>query len=738
MRHLLISTISVLSLITLTACNGGSSGGGGGASNTDPDPAPAPTDPVFVGSESATINPLDMVSTTTPNDTVFDSATYPTLADVTDDTLITLSALAVTLNDNGDYTRADSAANTAWDINDKSKLQIDQQITPTRITGATANITFNATADSATINYGDAGESLTGTVTRNTLFGLASDYVAYINWNINETEFTDSATTGSSNNIHGMAIAGVLTEDGNIPLSNTTTFTGAGAGVYGTVDGGKDVTFDVTTVADFTNTNVNITANNTKAGTEQLTQLDFAVTNINYATINNINHSFTDLDGMAGSLDARFYGNAAGGGANEFGGTFAVSSATNYYYGAFYGGQRGILRPSEDLMALTSLNDANRANKTVIFDIDSLVGITRPADGMNINAENITGTLEFAYNGLNFLSTSIKFYLTDTTYQIITKNAETDADYIQSASSAGSVTSTDGIAPNTARLDRRVLFGFQADYMLGLRWKVLDNDNAASTTDIDYDYDNYGFGVTGFETASTALIPSGVTIFKGEGWGRYSDSIGTFGTSFDITATVDFGARNVALATTDTCSGECINTERDDLNFTGNLSYNTGTNAITGAVTTAGLVDTQTPANNIASLSGTAQAKFYGANAEEFGGTFNFGTTDSTIGYVGLFGTERGYVIDAKDAVATDSDNVPVQSLDSATSFVVDGGVQRIIALPVASMAQITTDNTANIVTNETFTGGAVSYRYGGGSFDISSMKRQRRPHSILAVASIR
>ncbi len=683
MRNLIIL---LLLSFTLTACSSDSATSGAPATSNNDD---TPTG--FAGSDETTINALDMVTTETPNATVFDSDTYPTLTSVADATPITLPALAVSLNDATAYIRENAGA--AWDINDKSKLQINQQITLTRIEGATANITFNATADSATINYGDTGYTATGTVDRNTLFGLASDYVAHIIWNDDETSLADSEKTGSSNTIHGMAIAGILTEDTPLnALIGATTFTGAGAGVYGSLDGYEDVTFDVTTRVNFTDDIITIIADNTKAGTKELNNLDFTVTDIDYMDINAINHSFTDLDGMAGSLDARFYGTDA----NEFGGTFAFSSATNYYYGAFYGGQRGILRPIVDLNDLTEFADSGRNTKTITLPIASLVQITKNS-GDNFVSRDIfsDGVATLTYDGSgNFTADSFAIYFDDYKYDV-TAGTVASADSITGTT----VTANIGAAPSALNLDR-VAFGFTANYMASIDWQVANS---------------YGFGITGFETDTP--IAAGKTVFTGEGQGRYSNAADDINTQFTINATVDFASYMVTLESTDTCRiGTCQ--PLTDLDFKGVLHYVAGDNTLFGTDIETKGNDNDFIALDGTELNGTADAKFYGGNSEELGGTFDFINATSKVGYVGWFGGKRGYVIE--DAMPVPTPDAPNFSAN-VTNFTTGLSEEVVTGLPVATMVLITTDSTAETITNEVIVGGAINYDYTGDDFNANS-----------------
>ncbi|WP_432474561.1 transferrin-binding protein-like solute binding protein [Amphritea sp. HPY] len=124
-------------------------------------------------------------------------------------------------------------------------------------------------------------------------------------------------------------------------------------------------------------------------------------------------------------------------------------------------------------------------------------------------------------------------------------------------------------------------------------------------------------GVVSVGRASPAFgIPTedGAT-YEGLASGFYTDADGKL-LLFDsaLTAEANFAARSISFTTSGTTA---INdnpvgiTSRDDLNLTGNLFYNAGSNQFTGTLTNNG------------SLSGTATGRFYGSNAEEIGGTFD-------------------------------------------------------------------------------------------------------------------
>ena len=175
--------------------------------------------------------------------------------------------------------------------------------------------------------------------------------------------------------------------------------------------------------------------------------------------------------------------------------------------------------------------------------------------------------------------------------------------------------------------------GFFSNYVAMITWDVNQTD-----------YDSYGYGIIGFETPTTgnnAILTNHSTTFLGGGRGKYSDASGNQDITFKIAADVDFNQRTVTLTSTDTSTdicdiSTCVETERSDLNFSGNLMYEAGKNALNfTTITTNGNT-------NSAKLTGTANARFYGADADELGGTFNLKNSDTA--YVGGFGALRDYI----------------------------------------------------------------------------------------------
>lgn len=160
-----------------------------------------------------------------------------------------------------------------------------------------------------------------------------------------------------------------------------------------------------------------------------------------------------------------------------------------------------------------------------------------------------------------------------------------------------------------------------------------------------YDYQTYGaWGAYGSSTTSSygvslgsatpgSSIPSnGTGTFVGGMAGYYTDIKNNGYLVFaNMTATVDFAARQVNLTTANTALvGMPIgaSVSASGLNMTGSLAYGVSSNKLTGTFTTTN------------GMTGNASGQFYGPSANEVGGTF--AATSSTQGtLVGGFGGKR-------------------------------------------------------------------------------------------------
>ncbi len=168
-------------------------------------------------------------------------------------------------------------------------------------------------------------------------------------------------------------------------------------------------------------------------------------------------------------------------------------------------------------------------------------------------------------------------------------------------------------------------------YQTIISWQYWQGSEYANSDDSESSSDNHkeithswiGVASIGNETLGANIPKTGTVSFSGHGVGYQADSddsnkFRSFG--FTITATANFTDREVAL--------ESRYNSTDTEYFTGTLTYNNSSNNLSGFITR----DYDDAINF-----GIAKARFYGAGAEEFGGTFEF------LGYYnfGAFGAKR-------------------------------------------------------------------------------------------------
>ncbi|MCH9845577.1 MAG: transferrin-binding protein-like solute binding protein [Alphaproteobacteria bacterium] len=207
------------------------------------------------------------------------------------------------------------------------------------------------------------------------------------------------------------------------------------------------------------------------------------------------------------------------------------------------------------------------------------------------------------------------------------------------------------------------LWNFMANYMLNVRWVVGDDRHKSNALrDSDHYYD--GYMIAGFETAGANIASSnmnndgdvidGEVTFHGNGQGyhtanKYTPSYA--GIYFNAIAKVNFATRIVGLETVDTQYCFTYRFEWNcnalsQLNFSSNLSYDAGTNNLSGTI-------------KIDDMQGTIQARFYGTGAnaaQELGGTFAI--RNGYIRYIGSFGairTDVGNIFTVNSAPSVDT-----------------------------------------------------------------------------------
>ncbi len=461
------------------------------------------------------------------------------------------------------------------------------------------------------------------------------EHMAMIEWKLDVTAYGG----------YGLGITGYETVDNNIPTTGNITFIGRGEGYYYDASGEYTTDFDVAANVNFANRIVNLTSSNTCISLNGCSQVSNQRPQLNligmlsYASGTNISGVITTAGGLgyaklSGTADAKFYGPNA----KEFGGTFAMQNDDAGYVGYFglrknYSVSSETLEtnfagiPTEDRKTLSGFNDSKRSGKTnIVLKANTAVQRIQSKDDQTIIYSKITGAVaEFDYDADGYFN-GLRFYFDDKKYS--TTGEDGDDEYLSDHSPVADGTHDDPDRLGLSREDSD--FGFKADYMVRVGW---------SSYRSELTYKTYGYAMTGFETAGTAIPIAGNAVFTGEGVGLYNTAISSGSISFDLTANVNFASRSISLISSHYYTY---------LDFTGILRYDAGTNIMTGAVVTAGDDDN-------AKLYGTAEAHFYGTGddaAIEFGGTFSF-SNDDNAGYVGWFGGKRG------DIIATDPTSIP-------------------------------------------------------------------------------
>ena len=526
-----------------------------------------------------------------------------------------LSAVQIYLNNGNGYraTIADPASGTPLTITE----------------GAAAD------ADSATVTFDRSAE----------FFDFDSDYMAALRWNI--TKNTDGdALKASDYNHDGAMLVGMETLATNIPITGNASFEGKGRGMYGTEAGDNYATiFNANAFIDFGNKTAIISGSNTcKASdcTEKTDELNFGTAALKY----NSNHIGGDVVStyMTGALEARFYGTGGDAG-KEFGGTFYLANYNSYYYGAF-----GTLREEETgnntppppvivvnpfvphhNLAFSAVATTEASNQQVT-DSGTYVSLAAIADG------NVT---------LQGLAVS---FADITDYERANANANWDdtaklkIDRVITASritsSAVALSFTNGAISDATiyadadysnvTVDRSIIFGFDSNYMAHISWgsdEAFDATNEALTQNIT---DIGGAMVAGIETADANIFTAGTVAFYGKGSGRYGNATARYDSIFDVIADIDFDAKHLTISATNSCdASDCAGKKLS------NLDFSTGAILYTGNIISADVT--------IGTLAGRLDARFYGDDAQEFGGAF--ATADATSYYYGAFGAERGEVI---------------------------------------------------------------------------------------------
>ncbi len=612
------------------------------------------------------------------------STNYASLTDAVVGDILTLNSLSVYQNDTTIYTR--DTANRAWSqYADKA-----QTINIRKLTGAVASLYFD---DSDNIEvtlytngiYTNDNDNATIKVDKIETFGFNSNYMAYISWNLAKKEDAlDNDIADLIDNTHnymGAMLAGVETADATIPSTENPEFEGKGRGTYGGATENYATIFDVIATVDFDAKNLTIRSRNTCLSTkpdctgnddEWRSNLNFTTDLLSFANRSDINVAVNNINGfvetdnssnsLTGTVDARFYGADA----REFGGTFALTNSSDYYYGAFGAQRDGIVKPL--------IFDARLGYDPVTDDNNLLIDM---AISNNASHASLAAVVNAA-DGNAFTMRGLSIYQKDTTIHTRAPNREWDTadkatriSIVRLVGAAASLTFdgsntigvtlyTNDTAINdsaTVTVDRSDIFGFDANYMAYIGWEIdneFDDNNSGLKNNV---FDVSGKMLAGIETISITANSSGRVDFSGKGRGTYSNftTKSNVTTIFDVTASVDFTDKNVTINIFNSCkASDCENQRENYLNFnTVPLSFVDNKNSVVNNISARNL--------NVNGIEGTLDARFYGGATEEFGGTFAFANDFSY--YYGVFGAERGgtvapIMLNAENNASVSGDNV--------------------------------------------------------------------------------
>ena len=289
----------------------------------------------------------------------------------------------------------------------------------------------------------------------------------------------------------------------------------------------------------------------------------------------------------------------------------------------------------------------------------------------------------------------------------------------------------------TLNVDRSSdFFGFQhqksSNYMAHIGWRVekelsdyIDNpDDASDDGILSQSYVITGSMIAGIETQDFSNITQSAS-FVGGGRGYYSygetvngaPQIRHYTTIFDVLAEVDFGNNSLTVSSSNTQSCEVVQQSfcKISSNYTADNSLDFGTpnaltyskNIISGDVTLIG--------ND--AVAGIVDARFYGADAWEFGGTFALYGAANNAYYYGAFGTERGGITNS----SAGSYGVTDQQVSNAQATYIDNILTGNQAVIDAIIAGKTGDNQG---TN--YTVGEISALTGTNSFAMRGVSVYR------------
>ncbi|MCH9852094.1 MAG: transferrin-binding protein-like solute binding protein [Alphaproteobacteria bacterium] len=239
------------------------------------------------------------------------------------------------------------------------------------------------------------------------------------------------------------------------------------------------------------------------------------------------------------------------------------------------------------------------------------------------------------------------------TYTVDEFTAATSLSATSNNAEGNSLNGLDDADSGTLTVERGAnFFGFDSDYMV---YAVVTshragNFTAANQALTEYKFDNDAIMLAGIQTADDHIPTLDSAEFNGKGKGFYGvvdekNLLTRYHTSFTTNAIVDFSARTVDFTTTNTacvreadvsvnCADDNITASNLDFDLTdaSALSFADGDKAV-NKITADVTLDNGT-------LAGKLDARFYGAETEEFGGTFSLTESDKRY-YYGAFGTKK-------------------------------------------------------------------------------------------------
>ncbi len=538
------------------------------------------------------------------------------------------------------------------------------------------------------------------------LFGFTPKYMMGITWlRYAKTGFRDAADAAGENDAYAevayaQMITGFETGEtfsgttyGAIPtdVANNATFRGKGQAFYGynrptttstSISKRETLNFNVAANVDFGSHNVDFSIYNTcfhSTCTIKRTGLDFDASisfDDNGVAVNQMSKEVTTDNGLlAGTLDAKFYGNAV----QEIGGAFTMNGIGDnniYYYGTFassslnfngstnafslnvvpdeksfedyYNYPQAVNIPYQSLAVAADANEASRfilrggvavqrhdvANyirdgKSTAWDSAGNVGKIREINF--VNSETPAVALSFDANGK---ISGAEAYFGFNSYKATTLDGDgSGAIELENTNYADAENSNITVARNA--------FGFNADSMVYVGWEfdkaTLDDTNSVIVDDI---YNINGMMVAGIETLT---MPTDYIVdvpFIGAGVGNYGNKNSNHALAFTANADVNFVARTVALAFSDTAcvDADCgvASSTLNLFNFSTALAYTADSSSMTAVQTLEG------------GLTGNVDARFYGVGADsarELGGTFALINNTYQSYYYGAFGAFQGGAI---------------------------------------------------------------------------------------------